>query len=156
MIRTFTKMCGIGFLIFWFLGAKFPWHVRYSMHISLSITGMTLLCHCQGPSHKITGSNSSKNEMSGVTFRNLKISSWETANVLIIKSILPLEVSLLDDIFGEFLLTNKPETGLNFPYLLGTCCPWNAMLKHFFPLQLCVYLSYKVYTMLCVYLVSRN
>ena len=36
------------------------------MYISFMITGITLLCHCQGTSHEIAGTNSSKYKMGDV------------------------------------------------------------------------------------------
>ena len=58
-------------LAIFFLRARFPWnreliHVQCSMPISFLMAGMTLLCHCQGTSEEIAGSNSSNSEMGDV------------------------------------------------------------------------------------------
>ena len=104
--------------IFQFHGASFSWNRGLiHMHISSLITGITLLCHCQGTSHKRAGSNSSKNEMSDVM----------------------LEFSEPNKLQHEKLLMYSKI----FTFGPCCCCPWNAMLKHFFPLKLCLSLRSK-------------
>ena len=113
---------------------------------------MTLLCHCQGTSHKIAGSNSSKNEMSDVMLELSEPNEFQHEKLLmyllIIKSILFLEVSLLHHGgFGELLFKNKPETGLRFFTFTWCLMPLECDVKALFPLQLCLSLCYEVYKM---------